>query len=88
MKNLILVEPSLEEQVKEDEAQEIRNKRSVTQLPKMDWLIEQGIVSIGDEIYIINHPDEKAIVVDPDNVDYKEKTMPFNQFGCLATGWK
>ena len=86
--NLVLVEPSQEEQAKEDEAQEIRTKRSVTQLPKMDWLIEQGVVNIGDELFVINHPSEIAIIVDSENVCYKGKTMSFNQFGCLVTGWK
>lgn len=86
--NLVLVEPTVEEQKKEDEAQEIRTKRSVTLLPKMDWLMEQGIVHIGDEIYVINHPDEKAIIIDHENVKYKEEVMSFNQFGCKVTGWK
>lgn len=86
--NLVLVEPTVEEQEKEDEAQEIRTKRSVTLLPKMDWLIEQGIVHIGDEIYVINHPDEKAIIIDHENVNYKQEVMSFNQFGCKVTGWK
>lgn len=86
--NLVLVEPTAEQQEKEDEAQEIRTKRSVTLLPKMDWLIEQGVVNIGDEIYVINHPDEKAIIIDHENVKYKEDVMSFNQFGCKVTGWK
>jgi len=86
--NLILVEPSLEEQAKEDEAQEIRTKRSVTKLPKMDWLIEQGVVNIGDEIFVTSHPEEKAIIVDSENVKYKGELMSFNKFGCKVTGWK
>ena len=36
--NLVLVEPSEDDIKKADEAEEIRTKRSVTQLPKMDWL--------------------------------------------------
>lgn len=86
--NLVLVEPTLEEQAKEDEALAIRTKRSVTQLPKMDWLIDQGVVNIGDEIYVINHPEEKAIIIDSENVEYKGLKMSFNQFGCKVTGWK
>ncbi len=86
--NLVLVEPTIEQQEKEDEAQEIRTKRSVRSLPKMDWLIEQGIVHIGDEIYVINHSEEKAIIIDHKNVKYKEEVMSFNQFGCKVTGWK
>lgn len=86
--NLVLVEPTAEEQAKEDEALSIRTKRSVIQLPKMDWLINQGVVNIGDEIYVINHLEEKAIIVDSENVEYKGCKMSFNQFGCKVTGWK
>ena len=83
---LHLVEPS-EVDIKADEkATQIRIKR--TTLPKMDWLMEQGIVHVGDEIIVINHPEKKAIVVDSDNVNYKGEIMSFNQFGCKVTGWK
>ena len=83
--NLILVEPTAKEMEEEDEA---TTKRKSTQLPKMDWLIEQGIVSIGDEVYLINHPEETARIIDSRNVEYKGQKMSFNQFGCELTGWK
>lgn len=83
--NLILVEPTTKEMEDEDEA---TTKRKSTQLPKMDWLIEQGIISIDDEVYLINHPEEVATVVDSKNVEYKGEKMSFNQFGCELTGWK
>lgn len=51
--NLVLVEPTAKEMEDENEA---TTKRKSTQLPKMDWLIEQGIINIGDEVYLINHP--------------------------------
>lgn len=86
--NLVLVEPTAKELKDEEQAEEIRTKRSPKQYPKMDWLIQQGIVNIGDELFVINHPEEKAIVVDSDHVKYKEETMSFNQFGCKVTGWK
>lgn len=83
---LHLVEPS-ESDIKDDEeATEIRIKR--TSLPKMDWLLKQEIVHVGDEIYVINHPDEVAIIVNSDKVNYKGEEMSFNQFGCKVTGWK
>ena len=69
----------------EDEA---TTKRKSTQLPKMDWLIEQGIINIGDEVYLINHPEEVATVIDAKNVEYKGNNMSFNQYGCEITGWK
>lgn len=83
--NLVLVEPTTKEIEEEDEA---ITKRKSTQLPKMDWLIKQGIVNIGDEVYLINHPKEVAVIVDDKNVEYKDKVMSFNQFGCELTGWK
>ena len=83
--NLVLVEPTVKEMEDEDEA---TTKRKSTQLPKMDWLIEQGIINIGDEVYLINHPEEVATVIDAKNVEYKGEKMSFNQFGCELTGWK
>lgn len=83
--NLVLVEPTEQEQNDEDQA---RTKRKTTQLPKMNWLFEQGIVNVGDKIYLINHPEEIAIIVDNKNVLYKGELMSFNQYGCKVTGWK
>ena len=83
--NLILVEPTAKEMEDEDEA---TTKRKSTQLPKMDWLIDQGIINIGDEVYLINHPEEIATIEDNKNVRYKNQVMSFNQFGCELTGWK
>lgn len=81
--NLVLVEPTAKEMEDEDEA---TTKRKSTQLPKMDWLINQGIINIGDEVYLINHPEEIATIEDNKNVRYKNQVMSFNQFGCELTG--
>ena len=83
--NLVLVEPTAKEMEDEDEA---TTKRKSTQLPKMDWLIDQGIINIGDEVYLINHPEEIAVIEDSRNVRYRNQVMSFNQFGCELTGWK
>jgi len=83
--NLVLIEPTTKEM--EDEA-EATTKRKSAQLPKMDWLIDQGIITIGDEVYLINHPEEIATIEDSKNVRYKDQVMSFNQFGCEITGWK
>ena len=82
--NLVLVEPTDEEVEDENDA----TTKGRTTLPKMGWLIEQGIINIGDEVYIINHPEEVATVVDSDNVEYKGEKMPFWKYGCEITGWK
>lgn len=86
--SITLVEPTSKEIKEEEEAEEGRTKRVMTQLPRMDWLIEQGIVNIGDEVYIINHPDEVAVIKNAESVEYKGELMSFNQFGCKITGWK
>ncbi len=54
--NLVLVEPSAKEMKAEEEAEEIRTKRSFTSLPKFDWMIKEGLINIGDEICVISHP--------------------------------
>ena len=86
--NITLVEPTSKEIKEEEEAEEGRTKRVMTQLPRMDWLIEQDIVNIGDEVYIINHPDEVSVIKNAESVEYKGELMSFNQFGCKITGWK
>ena len=82
--NLVLVEPTAREVEDEDEA----TTKGKTSLPKMSWLIEQGVINIGDEVYLINHPEEIATIEDDKNVRYKDQVMSFNQFGCELTGWK
>lgn len=86
--NLVLVEPSAKEMKDEEEAEEIRTKRTSTSLPKLDWMIEQGVLKIGDKICVISHPNEIATIVDDKHVEYKGQKMPAHKFGCLVTGWK
>lgn len=82
--NLTLVEPTESENVEEIQANQSRTR---TVLPKMDWLIEQVIINIGDEVYVISHPEKIATVKDKDNVLYNGQVMSFNKFGCEVTGW-
>lgn len=63
-------------------------KRETTSLPKMSWLMKQGIIKKGDKVYITNKPKEKAIVIDSNTVKYKGEVMSFNDFGKKITGWK
>ena len=85
--NLALVEPSAKEVKDDEEAEEIRTKRTQTKLPKLDWMIEQGLVKPGDEICVISHPEETAKIIDGKRVKYKGQTMSMNVFGCKVTGW-
>lgn len=66
---LHLVEPSAKEMKDEEEAEEIRTKRSYTSLSKLAWMIEQGVIKIGDKICVISHPNEVATIVDPNHVE-------------------
>lgn len=84
--HLVLVEPSAKQIKDEEEAEEIRIKR--TSLPKLDWMIEQGLVKPGDKICVISHPNEVATIVDGNNVEYRDELMTAHKFGCLVTGWK
>lgn len=86
--NLVLVEPSAKELKAEEEAEEIRTKRTQTKLPKLDWMIEKGLVKPGDKICVISHPEETATIIDGKHVEYNNETMSANVFGCKVTGWK
>ncbi len=65
-----------------------KSKKSPTKLPKMDELINAGIISIGDKIYLTISPDDsEATLISPTMVNYKGKTMTLNQWGQTVTGW-
>ncbi|HOE15519.1 MAG TPA: GIY-YIG nuclease family protein [Candidatus Paceibacterota bacterium] len=63
-------------------------KKSPTKLPKMDWCMEQGLISIGDLVFIRGYEDVVAEVISSSKVRYKDEEMSFNAFGCTVTGWK
>ena len=79
---LVMVEPSAKQIKDEEEAEEIRTKRSYTSFPKLDWMLEQGIVNVGDRICVISHPEEVARIVDGNHVEYKGEPMAAHRFGC------
>ena len=64
-----------------------KTKDSHAKYPKMDWLMQQGIIKAGDDIYVINHPEDIASVIDANTVEFNGEKMSFNQFGCKVTGW-
>lgn len=66
------------------------NKRAYEQsFPKMNKLIEYGIVSPGDILYIICNPgDSEAELLDSKHVSYKGEKMTLNEWGCKVTGWR
>lgn len=69
-----------------EKAEEIRTKRA--SLPRLDWMIEQGLVNIGDRLCVISHPSEMATIIDGKNVEYNGEIMSLNAFGSKVTGWQ
>lgn len=64
-------------------------KKSEDALPKMKDLIEAGIVSKGNELYITLYPDtSKATLLDSKYVMFNGEKMTLNDWGCKVTGWK
>ena len=58
-------------------------------LPKMDKLIEFGLINKGDQIYLTPKPDESvATLIDEKYVDYNGEKLTINEWGCKITGWK
>ena len=66
----------------------IQNKKTQVQLPNMDRLIDEGLVNIGDELYITTDPNNSiAKLIDTNKVEYNSEVMTLNEWGCKVTGW-
>lgn len=52
--------------------------------PKLDWMIENNILKIGDTICIVRHPEITAVITDDNNVNYKGKIISLNGFAHEA----
>lgn len=67
-----------------------KNKNKNTGLPKMDKLIEFGLIHKGDNVYIrLNNPDESvATLIDDKYVNYKGEKLSVNEWGCKVSGWR
>lgn len=59
-------------------------------LPKMNKLLEYGIVTKGDKVYltVLGKIDSEAEIIDENHVSYQGKRMKFNEWGKELTGWK
>lgn len=87
--NLIVDEILTLPQVDMSKIQTKSLKKAEEALPKMNELIEAGLVNIGDELYITVNPSEsKAILLDARYVEFNGKKMTLNDWGCKVTGWK
>lgn len=65
------------------------SKNLEASLPKMDKLIEFGLIHKGDKIYLTLKPDESvATLLDEKHVDFNGEKMTLNEWGCKVTGWQ
>ena len=65
------------------------NKKLEASLPKMDKLIEFGLINKGDKIYLTLKPDESvATLLDEKYVDFNGEKLTLNEWGCRVTGWQ
>lgn len=87
--NLIFDEILTLPQVDMSKIQSKSLKKTEEALPKMNELIEAGLVNIGDELYItVNPTGSKAILLDSKYVQFNGEKMTLNDWGCKVTGWK
>ena len=64
-------------------------KKSDANLPKVDKLIEYGLIHKGDNIYITLYSDtSKATLISEKYVEFNGNKMTLNERGYKVTGWK
>lgn len=62
-------------------------RRTRANLPRMNKLIQWGLIKPGDVLEIVNHVDSEAEVVDHKTVRREDKIITFNEWGTGVTGW-
>ena len=72
-------------EVAEEEAEE---KKGRTTKPKLDWMIANGAVAAGDEVFYKQKPTEKAAIQANAKVKYNGKQMSLLDFARKMTGWE
>lgn len=83
---VILVQPTRGEQREENVAETERTSRK--KMPRLDWMIDQGLVKAGDRIYVVSQPEKKATIIDGKTVEFEGERMSMNTFGTRVTGWQ
>lgn len=58
-----------------------------TNLPRIAKLIEWGLISPGDILFLKNQPDSEATVVDHQTVKFKDRNLTYNHWGQEGYGW-
>ena len=56
-------------------------------LPRMNELIERGIIRIGDELAIVGMEDVIGRVEDASNVRFNDEILPYNVWAARQRGW-
>jgi hypothetical protein len=56
-------------------------------LPRMNQIIEWGLVSPGDTVYIRDHDERPASILDANRVRENGHDIPLNDWGKSVTGW-
>lgn len=64
-----------------------QDKQARQALPRMGQLMERGLVAAGDSIYIREHAERAATIVDANRVNSGGKELSFNAWGQAVTGW-
>ena len=65
------------------------NRNFDAALPKMDKLIEFGLIHKGDKIYLTQKPEESiATLIDEKYVELYGEKLTLNEWGCRITGWQ
>ena len=66
----------------------ISKKKKPSKLPGMDKLIDEGLVNIGDQLYITLHPDNSiATLIDTNKVEFNGEVMSINEWAKKIIGW-
>lgn len=80
----VRVKPTEDEKAEEEEAEEIRKR---AELPRTDWMMEQGIIKPGDVVFFKKKPSEEATIIGENEVEYQGKVMTFLAYAKIVTGW-
>ena len=53
----------------------------------MSDLLESGLLRPGDEVYVRNHPNLRATVIDAQSLEYEGERWKYTDWGKRITGW-
>lgn len=75
----------LQEYIEEKPAEKASARITRKALPRMNWMLEQGLINIGDEVVCNGNT---AKVVDDKTVNFDGLDISFYDFGLMSTGYK